>query len=97
MQSIPATDELKRWLLKKGFHETLGPYCIYYYHHPMYGLLFLYPGVFTGTVNTDGRALLEYLRSSSRFQLYRFCVQSGRSRFSCPVQRMRRGRAGLSG
>jgi|KBSMisStandDraft_5_1062788.scaffolds.fasta_scaffold01024_9 hypothetical protein len=63
VQSIPATDELKRWLLKKGFHETLGPYCIYYYHHPMYGLLFLYPGVFTGTVNTDGRALLEHLRS----------------------------------
>jgi hypothetical protein len=62
-QSIPATNELKSWLLQKGFHETFGPYRIYYYHHPMYGLLFLYPGLFTGTVNTDGMPLLAYLRS----------------------------------
>ena len=62
-QSIPASDELKSWLLQKGFHETFGPYCIYYYHHPMYGLLFLYPGLFTGTVNTDGMPLLDYIHS----------------------------------
>ena len=62
-QSIPATDELRSCLLQKGFHETFGPYCIYYYHHPIYGLLFLYPGLFTGTLDTDGIPLLEHLRS----------------------------------
>ncbi len=63
VDSIAATGTQRETLHRKGFHESFGPYGVHYYHHPMHGLLFLYPGMFSGTVNAGGKPLEEFLNS----------------------------------